>query len=186
MVQLTEEMLRYTEASQQELEELILALWPHPGTLPPGGCPGGLLPGLVPKGRREGRLHRRGEKTSSAAGTRGRINRSSSLWLTPIPFSPDLEPMEPVVEADKIYCPGVGDDTANLAVLMLAARYILQHDIASDYEVLFVANSCEEGLGNLKGSRQLMRDYASRTAAVISFERLHAGHQQPRGRFRPV
>ena len=83
---------------------------------------------------------------------------------------PDLEPMEPVVESDKIYCPGVGDDTANLAVLMLSARYLLQHDIASDYEVLFVANSCEEGLGNLKGSRQLMQDYASRTAAVISFD----------------
>ena len=39
------------------------------------------------------------------------------------------------------------------------------------YEVAVVdnlANSCEEGLGNLKGSRQLMQDYASRTAAVIS------------------
>ena len=83
---------------------------------------------------------------------------------------PDLTPFEPVVTDERISCPGVGDDTANLAVLMLAARYIMQNELPIGCGVLFVANSCEEGLGNLKGSRQLLKDYGSRIRAVISFD----------------
>ena len=83
---------------------------------------------------------------------------------------PDLAPFEPVVTDERISCPGVGDDTANLAVLMLAARYIMQNELPIGCGVLFVANSCEEGLGNLKGSRQLLKDYGSRIRAVISFD----------------
>lgn len=83
---------------------------------------------------------------------------------------PDLTPFEPVVTDDRISCPGVGDDTANLAVLMIAARYMMQHELPIGCGVLFVANSCEEGLGNLKGSRQLMKDYGSRIRAVVSFD----------------
>ena len=169
MVQLTEEMLRYTEASQQELEELILTLCRIP----------------APSHQEDARAAFCLDWFQKAGGKDVHIDEAKNVicrWNagadkpllifmahTDTVF-PDLEPMEPVVESDKIYCPGVGDDTANLAVLMLSARYLLQHDIASDYEVLFVANSCEEGLGNLKGSRQLMQDYASRTAAVISFD----------------
>lgn len=169
MVQLTEEMLRYTEASQQELEELILTLCRIP----------------APSHQEDARAAFCLDWFQKAGGKDVHIDEAKNVicrWNagadkpllifmahTDTVF-PDLEPMEPVVESDKIYCPGVGDDTANLAVLMLSARYLLQHDIASDYEVLFVANSCEEGLGNLKGSRQLMRDYVSRTAAVISFD----------------
>ena len=169
MVQLTEEMLRYTEASQQELEELILTLCRIP----------------APSHQEDARaafcldwFQKAGGKDVCIDDAKNVVCRWNAGTDKPLlifmahtdTVFPDLEPMEPVVESDKIYCPGVGDDTANLAVLMLSARYLLQHDIASDYEVLFVANSCEEGLGNLKGSRQLMQDYASRTAAVISFD----------------
>ncbi len=83
---------------------------------------------------------------------------------------PDLTPFEPVVTDERINCPGCGDDTANLAILMIAARYMMQHELPIGCGVLFVANSCEEGLGNLKGSRQLMKDYGSRIRAVVSFD----------------
>ncbi len=36
--------------------------------------------------------------------------------------------------------------------------------------VLIVLNAGEEGLGNLKGCRQLMQDYAGRLSEVYSFD----------------
>ncbi|MCB5941785.1 M20/M25/M40 family metallo-hydrolase [bacterium 210820-DFI.6.52] len=83
---------------------------------------------------------------------------------------PDLEPFAPRCEGGKMYCPGVGDDTANLAVLMMLAAYVTRQGLQADCGVLFVANSCEEGLGNLKGSRQLAKDYAGRIRQVVSFD----------------
>ena len=83
---------------------------------------------------------------------------------------PDLEPLPMRQENGRLYCPGVGDDTANLAALMLAARYFNAQPQTADCGFLFVANSCEEGLGNLKGCRQLMQDYAGRVREVISFD----------------
>ena len=37
---------------------------------------------------------------------------------------PDTEPMEVRREGGRLLCPGVGDDTANLAVLLMAARFL--------------------------------------------------------------
>lgn len=169
MVQLTEEMLRYTEASQKELEELLLALCRIPAPSHQEDARAAFCLDWFRKAGAED-VHIDEAKNVVCRWNAGADKPVLIFMAHTDTVFPDLEPMEPVVESDKIYCPGVGDDTANLAVLMLAARYLLQHDIASNYEVLFVANSCEEGLGNLKGSRQLMRDYASRTAAVISFD----------------
>lgn len=53
---------------------------------------------------------------------------------------------------------------------MLAARYFRAQPQTADCGFLFVANACEEGLGNLKGCRQLMQDYAGRVREVISFD----------------
>ena len=83
---------------------------------------------------------------------------------------PDLEPFEAAEDGDRLCCPGVGDDTANLAMLMLCARHFIQAGIPEGTGVLFVANAGEEGLGNLKGCRQLMKDYAGRVKQVISFD----------------
>lgn len=84
---------------------------------------------------------------------------------------PDSEPT-PVTEKDgKLYCPGIGDDTANLAIMMSVCKYLLSHkDLVPSYGFLFVANSCEEGLGNLKGSKQIWKDYSHRIKEVISFD----------------
>lgn len=83
---------------------------------------------------------------------------------------PDLEPM-PFVETEEVFrCPGVGDDTANLAVMMICARYFLQNDIPGKTGILFVANSSEEGLGNLKGSRAIVETFGSRMDALVTFD----------------
>ena len=89
---------------------------------------------------------------------------------------PDREPM-PYVEDDRyIRSPGVGDDTASVSVLLHVAKYFLEQGITPEGGVMFVCNSCEEGLGNLKGTRQLFRDFEGRIAQFVSIDgsRLHA------------
>ena len=81
---------------------------------------------------------------------------------------PDLTPMPLREEGDRLYCPGVGDDTANLAAMMLMASIL--KDLRPRCGVLFVANSCEEGLGNLKGSREVMRAFGPRVKAFLSLD----------------
>ena len=83
---------------------------------------------------------------------------------------PDLEPL-PFEEKDGyIYCPGSGDDTANLAVLMVCARFFKDNCPLTDSGILFVANSGEEGLGNLKGTRKLMEIYGDRVKNFVSLD----------------
>ena len=83
---------------------------------------------------------------------------------------PDLEPM-PFVEKDGLfYSPGVTDDTGNLASLLIAERYILKNKIPTTCGLVFVANSCEEGLGNLKGSRQIVSHYGKRIREFITVD----------------
>lgn len=84
---------------------------------------------------------------------------------------PDREPMPFREDEERFYCPGVCDDTAQLAVLMMTARYLMNHcPVPEQVGVLFVANSCEEGLGDLKGCRQIVRDYGSRIKELISVD----------------
>ena len=83
---------------------------------------------------------------------------------------PDTAPMPMTEQGGRMMCPGVTDDTANLAVLMLCARYFLKNPPADGRGILFVANSCEEGLGNLKGSRQIVADYGARISDFITLD----------------
>lgn len=86
---------------------------------------------------------------------------------------PDLAPL-PFSERDgKMYCPGVTDDTANLAVLMICARWFFRNCRAGERGMLFVANSCEEGLGNLKGTRAIMKKYGGRVRELITLDGTH-------------
>lgn len=88
---------------------------------------------------------------------------------------PDTEELPLTVDGNIVRCPGVGDDTACLVALMMAAKYAAKG--LSDGKlrpgetgVLFVCNSCEEGLGNLKGSREICRRYGKRMREFVSFD----------------
>lgn len=83
---------------------------------------------------------------------------------------PDMEPMEVTQEGDILRCPGVGDDTANLAALMMLCKYMIGRGQKPKNSLLFVANACEEGLGNLKGSRAIMDAYGARVDAFWSLD----------------
>ncbi|MBQ8311372.1 MAG: M20/M25/M40 family metallo-hydrolase [Clostridia bacterium] len=83
---------------------------------------------------------------------------------------PDTDPMPYSDDGEIIRCPGVGDDTASLTVLLLTAKYFIEQNVRPAGGVLFVCNSCEEGLGNLKGTRQIFKDFDGRIARFVSYD----------------
>lgn len=98
-------------------------------------------------------------------------NRKNILFMahtdTVFPLTQELVIRE--VE-QKILCPGIGDDTANLAIMLYCILYLSQNEIKSEYGFIFVATSGEEGLGNLKGSRKLFKDYGTTVKEAIAFD----------------
>ena len=73
-------------------------------------------------------------------------------------------------DGGKFFCPGVGDDTVCLVQMLMVIRYLLKKGIKPSCGVLFAANACEEGLGNLKGVRQIFGDYAGRIRKFYTFD----------------
>lgn len=74
----------------------------------------------------------------------------------------DVEPFEVREEGGRLLAPGIGDDTANLVALLMATSYLLEHPqelaaATARADLLVVANSCEEGLGNLDGTKAVFR-----------------------------
>ena len=83
---------------------------------------------------------------------------------------PDLEPFTVTEDEEKLYAPGIKDDNADLANLLMCVKYLLEYRPIMSVGILFVANSCEEGLGNLKGSKQIYETYKERIKECISFD----------------
>lgn len=83
---------------------------------------------------------------------------------------PDTESMPFKQDENFLYSPGVGDDTTCLAILLMVVKFITINKLKPKCGILFAANSCEEGLGNLKGIKQIMKDYGGRIKEVYSFD----------------
>lgn len=84
-------------------------------------------------------------------------------------FSEDTV-LEVKEEDGRLYCPGIGDNTANLACMLMAARAAARSGSSPEYPVLFAATVGEEGLGNLAGSRKVFADYGKVTDQVVCFD----------------
>lgn len=92
---------------------------------------------------------------------------------------PDEENLVIRQKERRLIGPGVGDDTANLVNLLMAAAFFAREKPQLDCGILFVADTGEEGLGNLKGCRQLMKDYGDRIVQMVSLD-LYLGGFYPR------
>lgn len=79
-------------------------------------------------------------------------------------------PLNYVDDGEIIRCPGAGDDTGSLVGLLTCVKYMAENGIVPEKTLMFVANSCEEGLGNLKGCRQIFQDYGDRIEYLYSFD----------------
>ena len=84
---------------------------------------------------------------------------------------PDTDPLPLNIHDGRICCSGIGDDTACVAALLMAAKYIAQNRLQPKHcGVLLVVNSCEEGLGNLKGTKKLFADFGHRVQEFVTFD----------------
>jgi len=88
---------------------------------------------------------------------------------------PDMEPFSVKVDGNVAACPGIGDDTANVAILLTLIKYIVENKLEAPKGVLFVLDAGEEGLGNLKGVRQIVKDYAGRIGELVSLDGGYTG-----------
>lgn len=100
----------------------------------------------------------------------GKNNIVAFLAHTDTVFPDMTEPMPYSADGKFAYSPGVGDDTACLAMMLMVAKYVIKNDLPSDRGILFVANAGEEGLGNLKGVKKIMEDFAGRIGRLYTFD----------------
>jgi acetylornithine deacetylase/succinyl-diaminopimelate desuccinylase-like protein len=75
-------------------------------------------------------------------------------------------------EGDRLYAPGIGDDSRGLATLLAFARALDAAKIRTRHGVLFVATVGEEGRGNLRGVRHLFTEgaYKDRIGSFFSLD----------------
>lgn len=60
-------------------------------------------------------------------------------------------------EENKYSCPGIGDDTRAVAELLSIARAMNAAGLHAEGDIVFCANVCEEGLGDLRGTKHVFR-----------------------------
>ncbi len=77
---------------------------------------------------------------------------------------------------DLIYGPGIGDNSVGVAGMLGAIKSIQESGRAPDCDIWFVADSCEEGLGDLRGAKAAYARLQGQVRAVINLEGLALGH----------
>lgn len=84
---------------------------------------------------------------------------------------PDLEPM-PMEEKDGIlYCPGAGDDTGSVAMILMISKYLITRNIQPKEGFLMVCNTCEEK--DQAGITQVMKTYHGRVKQAFMLDGLY-------------
>lgn len=83
---------------------------------------------------------------------------------------PDTTPLPFKEENGRYYAPGIGDDTTNAVAVMEMAGMSIKLGLKPKTGILFVLNSGEEGLGNLKGTRQLMKDFGDKIKRLYAID----------------
>lgn len=101
----------------------------------------------------------------------GRANRPALLVSahldTVFPRDTDLSLR---YDGDRIYGPGLGDNSTGLAGLLHLAQAIQTYDLPHQGDIWFVANVGEEGLGDLRGMRAAVNRLRGQIGAVIVLE----------------
>lgn len=83
---------------------------------------------------------------------------------------PDTEPIRFTEDEDNIYGPGCGDDAASVAMLLAVVKYLLDRNEKPKRTLIFAFDSCEEGLGNLKGIKAVMEKYGKNVSRFYTFD----------------
>ncbi len=73
-------------------------------------------------------------------------------------------------DGDRLYAPGIGDNTRGLVLLLNVARALARADVRTVADILFVGSVGEEGLGDLRGVRYLLRAGGPRIDRFIAID----------------
>ena len=118
------------------------------------------------------------DEVGNVLGTRKGISDGPRILLaghtdTVFPTDTDL----PLKQEGKRYsCPGIGDDTRAVAELLSIARALAASGIRGEGDIVFCANVCEEGLGDLRGSKYLFSRENSQTKLYDGFVSIDDKH----------
>ena len=83
---------------------------------------------------------------------------------------PDMDALPFQEDGKRFHAPGVGDNTACLASMLTAAKFFHDRCLKAKQGLLLIADTGEEGLGNLKGCRAFTDRYRSRLKGVIAVD----------------
>jgi tripeptide aminopeptidase len=77
---------------------------------------------------------------------------------------------------ERVYGPGIGDNSLGVAALFGMVWMIRERRIRLHHDVWFVANVCEEGLGDLRGMKAVVEQFGENVKAYLVIEGLSFGH----------
>ncbi len=168
--ELTEDVIKYIDASADDVKELLkqLCLIPAPSNHEEKRA--AFVKAWLDKNVGEGAYIDDALNVVYPIECDGRNDITVFMAHTDTVFPDMSEPMPYHEDEENIYSPGVGDDTLCLAIMLSALKYISENNIMPLSGVLFVANSGEEGLGNLKGVNQIMNDFSGRIKELYTFD----------------
>lgn len=118
------------------------------------------------------------DEVGNVLGTRKGISDGPRILLaghtdTVFPMDTDLTLKQ---EGKRYSCPGIGDDTRAVAELLSIARALAASGIRGEGDIVFCANVCEEGLGDLRGSKYLFSRENSQTKLYDGFVSIDDKH----------
>jgi tripeptide aminopeptidase len=79
-------------------------------------------------------------------------------------------------EEDRIYGPGIGDNSVGVAALFGLIWMLHERKVELQNDVWFVANVCEEGLGDLRGMKAVVDRFGEDVKAYLVIEGMSLGH----------
>lgn len=113
----------------------------------------------------------------------GRLPGDGSLHVQPLIVSAHLDTVFPwgtdlrvSLEPGQIHAPGLGDNSLGVAALFGLLWMLRARNIQPAGDIWFVANVCEEGLGDLRGMKAVVERFAGDVQAYLILEGLALGH----------
>jgi len=79
-------------------------------------------------------------------------------------------------EKERIYGPGIGDNSLGVAALFGLLRLIREREMKLEQDIWFIANTCEEGLGDLRGMKAVVDQFGEGVEAYLVLEGMALGH----------
>lgn len=84
-------------------------------------------------------------------------------------------------ETGRLYGPGIGDNSVGVAGLFGLAKMLQERNIRLPGDLWLVANTCEEGLGNLRGMKAICERFGPVPRLYLVLEGMALGHIYYRG-----